>query len=122
MAYQPAMLGGRGVYLARSLKKLRIEDGASSLRLNTQTQSSAIKSESINLYPNPANNLLNIEFSSRTEGVLIIKDASERVYLHRYINDVNIQLNLEQLTSGIYFLEIAFENCNVEKRKLIILH
>lgn len=122
VAYQPAMLGGRGVYLARSLKKLRLEDGASSLRLKNYSNESEVKSEIINLFPNPVCDLLTIEFSNTVDGYLKIMDASGKEIFHYYISNINFNLNLEKMSSGIYFLEFISNTGSIDKRKLIIQH
>ena len=61
----------------------------------------------LNIYPNPANNLLNISITSNTEAVNI------KVYnvMGQIINDFNIkkkntQLDLSDFSKGIYFLGI----------------
>ena len=116
------MLGGRGVYLARSLKKLRLEDGASSLRLKNYSNESEVKSEIINLFPNPVCDLLTIEFSNTVDGYLKIMDASGKEIFHYYISNINFNLNLEKMSSGIYFLEFISNTASIDKRKLIIQH
>ena len=122
VAYQPGILGGRGVYLARSLKKLRVEDGAYSMRQSSQDHSLLLRSEIKKIYPNPANDDLHIEFNSISNGRLILKDAIERELMNRYVSNQQMQLNLEQFSSGAYILEFRSVDGNVEKRKLIIQH
>ncbi len=122
VAYQPAIVGGRGVYLARSLKKLRIEDGAYSLKQSNQGLSLVLKSGNIKIFPNPANDVLYIEFYSKINGNLMLKDASSRILFNRNVSNLKMQFNLEQLSSGIYFLEFISNDGDIEKRKLIIQH
>ena len=62
----------------------------------------------LKLYPNPVSNFLNIKFESN----LIIQpynvvDNLGRVVLNGKLNDVETTINVEQLSKGIYYLNVS---------------
>jgi hypothetical protein len=76
------------------------------------------------LYPNPGNGIINIEFSRITEsptklkllnmqGLIVYKDIIQENTLYH-------ELNVSNLQSGIYILQIG--NSGVSKRKIVVLH
>ena len=80
---------------------------------STLSISSDTYNYSINIYPNPVVNNLNI----KTENHLInqpytIIDGLGRVVLNGKLNDVDTTINVEQLSKGIYYLKIAGNTSN----------
>jgi len=70
----------------------------------------------ISIYPNPARNLVNVEFGSTLliESQIRIVDMTGKVaYLENHFDD-QLQINLEEFNAGIYFMII-----NVEDQSLI---
>ena len=122
IAYQPAMLGGKGVYAARSLLRLRIEDGASSLRtysnINKKEQSSYLTF----VYPNPTHDFFNIKTNNSELYDLKIKDVSGKVLLEKFNCSNNTLFNCSSLNSGLYLVELQFKNGISEMLKLAIVH
>ena len=77
-----------------------------------------IKKNSIRLYPNPANDILNISIERASK--LEIINASGQVVESTYLKDSNTSINVSQLKSGIYFVKVIDNAGNVGTQKLII--
>ena len=71
------------------------------------------------IYPNPANNVLNIV--SYTVGIenINIYNLNGQLVLNKEVNNNQKTLNISSLESGIYIVDILSENTSV-KRKLVI--
>jgi hypothetical protein len=121
IAYQPAMLGGKGVYNARSLLRLRIEDGASSLRqlaLNDFTQTSTID---LNLYPNPAKDEFKVSSSELINNIQIF-DLSGKM-IERLNGEFNQKsISITNYKNGFYFVDVHMLDGKVKQFKLGIIH
>jgi len=84
----------------------------------------AINENQINIYPNPASNLLNIEFSNsyfndgKPSQIKIVNVLGESIYKSTISNQQST-INLSQLPKGFYFV-IAEKNNRILKKKLII--
>lgn len=71
---------------------------------------------SINCFPNPAND--NIDITSDfalLQNVIIINTVGEVVFKQSYENDIKLSLNLKQLSQGAYFLSIKTNEGNITK-------
>lgn len=69
----------------------------------------------LNVFPNPANNLLNIEASESIKQVTVYNLLGEKV-LSRTLNSSNTQLNIADLYSGIYMMSIQAGGSTYTKR------
>lgn len=82
--------------------------------------SSVIENEALNfnIYPNPANS--NVSVSNVTAGstVTIIDVMGKRVYATKAVN-TTIDLSVENLSNGLYFIEIE-NNGAVAQKKLVV--
>jgi hypothetical protein len=122
IAYQPAMLGGKGVYAARSLLRLRIEDGASSLRTYSNTNKQEGSSYLTFAYPNPTHEFFYIKTNNAELFDLKIKDVNGKVLLEKYNCTINTLFNCSTLSSGLYLLELQFSDGISEMLKIAIVH
>ncbi len=67
--------------------------------------------ESIELYPNPALKEINLEFAKAEKRSLTTMNAAGNVAKEEMINgDVEVKINIENLTNGIYHLHIKSES------------
>jgi hypothetical protein len=79
----------------------------------------------INIYPNPADNQINISFSTmkNTNLDLTLADISGRIILQeRYFTTLGVnkhQINLDGISDGIYLLNIT-ENSNSFRYKVVV--
>jgi autotransporter-associated beta strand protein len=64
------------------------------------------------VYPNPANNVLNINFNNANfkNSNIVIFNVSGKEVLKSNMADSNTQLNIESLSSGVYFVKVSNEN------------
>jgi Secretion system C-terminal sorting domain/Concanavalin A-like lectin/glucanases superfamily len=79
-------------------------------------------SSNISIYPNPANDILNVEFSTSLEvtdkaTITIINALGEEI-INKTVTTQNLKFNTSNLTSGIYFVKV--ENTNGSAIKKII--
>jgi uncharacterized protein (TIGR02145 family) len=66
------------------------------------------ETNSIKLYPNPVNRVLNVNIDNYLiNQPYIIIDSLGRVVLNGKLNEVDTIINVEQLSEGIYYLKIA---------------
>jgi len=77
------------------------------------------------IYPNPSRDMFNVEFTSlitQTLQVRIINSLGDIVFidnLENYIGQYKKQINLNEYSKGIYFLEIQ-TNDGIINKKLIL--
>lgn len=76
---------------------------------------------SITIYPNPANDILQLEIRNiETDMELSIRDISGRMIKEFYIDNIKSiftnKISIEELNSGLYFLTIKSENDIVVKK------
>lgn len=79
--------------------------------------------ENINIYPSPSRGLVNINFNSSDllNAQIVVTDQSGRV-VYQMPNKVEsnvVQLNLEHLSNGVYFIKVNTKN-KVAIKKLLI--
>ena len=89
------------------------------LGLGTALSVNELIAQTTEIYPNPANNVLNIV--SYTVGIenINIYNLNGQLVLNKEVNNNQKTLNISSLESGIYIVDILSENTSV-KRKLII--
>lgn len=90
-----------------------VSSGADFTGLGTSTSVILTEEKNISIYPNPSNGIFNI--TGYDEMLVIITDLTGRNLLTKQINKNN-QVDLTELSSGIYFIRIN----NEMTRKLII--
>jgi hypothetical protein len=102
-----AVLGSSNGFNATSCYNLNISTGATNFKPNQSNNNS-----SISIYPNPAHQMLNIDFSSNHASPLQIKvlDQMGRIIINKNTNAVQgkniIPINVSRLQKGIYYLII----------------
>ena len=68
-----------------------------------------------NIYPNPANDVINIEAEFDVEEVTIYNITGVMVYNEQCTMN-NVQLNVSDLNSGVYFVKVVTNNGETVKR------
>jgi hypothetical protein len=79
---------------------------ANILRLNPMSFISENKELNVEIYPNPAQDFLNL-ISEKTWSKVEIMDAFGNVVRSYYPNDSNFQIPIDFLANGIYYLRIS---------------
>lgn len=64
----------------------------------------------LNVYPNPTNGTVYIEFSQLTDGFLTVYDAVGQIVTKENITNLKHTINLEGNERGIYFLKVESKN------------
>lgn len=67
----------------------------------------------ISMYPNPANNLVTISNGDKINEVIVFDVTGKEVIRTKLINN---QVNISQLNSGMYFINLKGENISVVKK------
>ncbi|QIG88738.1 T9SS type A sorting domain-containing protein [Chryseobacterium sp. POL2] len=71
----------------------------------------------VTIYPNPVKDLLNISSENKIESVNVFNLAGQKSLSNPQL--INGQLNVSQLTSGTYLLDITYQNGETETVKII---
>ena len=89
------------------------EDCAMALSNTKET----IQSE-FSIYPNPANEVVTIDFSNplSSEAIIKVYDLLGKIILVEEINNQKNQINVSKLPSGSYFIKIETENTTTAKQ------
>jgi uncharacterized membrane protein YciS (DUF1049 family)/uncharacterized protein (DUF2236 family) len=70
----------------------------------------------INIYPNPAENILNINFKDFLETEAVLYDISGRMVRNKTLSNVNSTMDVSQLQNGVYILELSNEKGKATKK------
>jgi hypothetical protein len=62
---------------------------------------------SINLYPNPANDLVNVVSTTDIKTVEVLNYIGQLVYTNKSVNSKRTQLNVSTLQAGVYFVKVT---------------
>lgn len=85
-------------------------------------EQSLIGDNRISVYPNPATDILTVEFDVNKSGTLIISDMTGKMLLSRELSNTPVaKINVEDLSNGVYLVGFVSKNGeNVQYTKLII--
>lgn len=73
------------------------------------------------IYPNPANNALQVQFSKQEATHLEILDLTGKVIYSIQINQSTVQINLEGFAEGCYILRARIDTGEqISKRMMIV--
>jgi hypothetical protein len=89
------------------------------LGLGTALSTNQLIAQTTDIYPNPANNVLNIVSYNAGIEKINIYNVNGQIVLNKEVNNNKKTINISSLESGIYIVDIISENTSV-KRKLII--
>lgn len=70
----------------------------------------------LTVYPNPATNILTLKQDNFTEGAYTITDMTGKTIMQNKVSANNTQINVESLTSGVYFLHIENQHIKFIKK------
>jgi len=114
------LANGGGAFGASQTNMFCLQNGASP---RVGIQNNFDENILVDIWPNPAKELLNVALNSRTLNTpfslkVIDVAGNEHVYKAELINDGLIQLNTKSLPAGFYFVQIITEN-NVLSKKFL---
>ncbi len=83
------------------------------------------RTENISIYPNPANEILNIEVNSKDVSLLQLKlqnSLCQTIKDEVIVNQNVISINTSELQNGIYFVSIKITNHTIINKTIIVQH
>jgi len=113
--YYVQVYGYNGANSATTCYTLRVA-------LGTATRSGAVSGDldKVQVYPNPANNVVNVNLSAvKGKSDVSIYDVNGRQVLRREVNAVNAQLDISTLPTGVYIIKVKNGLKEVSTTKII---
>ena len=86
--------------------------GTSSATVGSQVSVAEFGNIILNVYPNPTNGIVYVEFSQITDGYITIMDAVGKILKKENITNVKHTFDLSENERGVYFVKIESENNN----------
>ncbi|MFN5706387.1 MAG: T9SS type A sorting domain-containing protein, partial [bacterium] len=112
-------------FIAKNLYENVLKCGSSGIYSNqvdsADCPATGINSElisAVNIYPNPANEIVNIESNEKIISIEIY-DVQGKLVFNSYVNDFNFTLNVQEFISNIYLVKIKTD-LNIYQEKLLI--
>ncbi|WP_329805521.1 T9SS type A sorting domain-containing protein [Flavobacterium facile] len=94
-----------------------IDTGFENTVFQALSNSSFIKDNSVSIYPNPTNSIINIKCDNTIKSLELF-DVQGRILITKMVNDHSDVLDISNKANGIYFLKITSEN-GIKVEKLI---
>lgn len=97
------------------------ENGRNDKIIELIPKSSSIKlnSEFISVYPNPVNDLVNIEIEGFVSKNIILTDIMGNKIYNSFVSDDLIKVNTSNLVKGLYFIQIETTNGKILTNKFV---
>ncbi len=128
IAYQNPITGGDAVYMARVMLFIDVDDDGSGKMHTTHNNNNnqlVEKKPEFNLYPNPNNGNMTLEYliEGKESGLITIYDVSGRLVKQQTLNPENqiAIITAEELSAGAYYYIITIAESKVKSDKLIII-
>jgi hypothetical protein len=118
-----SLLESLGLAIYEETIEVVIPTGSKARLANEEETKTTNKNSFVKVFPNPANDNLIISHNLATkEGVisLEIMDVMGRVLINKTINNTNNQIDINQLSSGLYFYNIIQNDKMVQSGKLVV--
>jgi len=77
--------------------------------LNVNLSVDEVSLSSINIYPNPTSDFLNISFKYPSSKTIDLYNINGQLLLTKNVNTLQVELNLSEFNTGIYFLKIVLK-------------
>ncbi|MBK8848237.1 MAG: T9SS type A sorting domain-containing protein [Bacteroidetes bacterium] len=123
IADQDPTIGGKAVWIARAILKKDIFAFSNNLnRVKNEIKvNSAIETADVSIKPNPANKEITVSSNSIIKEIVIEDMQGMRVKQLQLTENANsIEINISNLTSGVYVVKCHFENEKYLFTKLVI--
>ena len=77
----------------------------------------AVEPGSINLYPNPAVEQLNVNLPVKTDFKLVVRDANGRIKDDLFYKNTNsATVDVSAYNKGVYLIQVVSEGLNISKK------
>lgn len=87
----------------------------------TETSFETVSNSSLNVFPNPVENELNIRLSSQIQEVNLVNLMGQTVKTFKNLSAEEVSLDVSGIAAGIYFIVIEDVNGNIDVSKSIKL-
>ena len=129
IAYQNPITGGDAVYMARVMLFIDMDDDDGASRMHTthnnNNNQQVEKKPKFNLYPNPNNGNMTLEYliEGKESGLITIYDVSGRLVKQQTLNPENnlVIIIAQELSAGAYYYTITIADSKIKSDKLIII-
>lgn len=71
------------------------------------------------LFPNPANQMISVETDGNIEEILIQNTMGQVSFKSNDMNGIRTEIDISQMTIGLYYISVRLENGRTEIRKII---
>ena len=118
-----ALLVSLGLATYEETIEVVIPTGSKARLANEEETKTTNKDSFVKVFPNPANGNITINHNlAAKEGVisLEIMDVMGRVLINKTINNTNNQIDINQLSSGLYFYNVIQNDKMVQSGKLVV--
>jgi hypothetical protein len=127
IAIQCAISGGPAVYWARSLyfiidPEMTYDDDLSCLQSGYIFRTSRNVMQNSKLFPNPAQDLLNLIYSISEPSIFTVTDEIGKTLLSKKISpdQFETEVDVSKLANGLYFYDITNSNGKVDVGQFVI--
>ncbi|MDT8412604.1 MAG: T9SS type A sorting domain-containing protein, partial [Vicingaceae bacterium] len=118
-----ALLVNLGLATHEDYIEVVIPTGSKARLANEEEANATNKDSFVNVFPNPANDNLTISHNLTTKDGAIsleIMDVMGRVLINKTINNASNQIDISQLSSGLYFYNVLQNDKMVQSGKLVV--
>lgn len=132
-SYKVKVYGYSGANNANSCYTLKVETSATAFRLSDSDNSSdpnksLMADDGISVYPNPANHVLNVDFSATENSsvqVVVLDQTGRQVAFRNIENNkpavTHFEFDMSTFSNGIYFVKVVNAD-EVITRKVVVTH
>jgi hypothetical protein len=78
-----------------------------------------LAAKGIQIYPNPANDFINIKFENNARALAQLLDATGRLVISQQLNDLNNSIPVSGLAAGVYQLQLTKDGVNYQQRIVV---
>ena len=106
---------------ANNFYRLKLVDDNGSFQYSPIRQISMNKMEDVFVYPNPAKNMVNIQYNTNNQNDIVsIMDAVGKIVKQQLLNNNSTAINISELANGIYTIRVIQNNKVINNQKLIV--
>ena len=89
-----------------------------SLTNDAVSVSEAAASAKVNMFPNPATNVLNVQFSSEIAAIAVVA-LDGKVIINETVNNTSKAINVADLPAGAYLCEVRFADGSIARERFV---
>jgi hypothetical protein len=119
IGYEATVVGAVADSFSYMITDVWGDSSIATVYLTFPTSVNEVNASSTSIYPNPANNVVNITAENGTIDTIQIIDLSGRTVIVTNSSNMNETINVSELNTGVYFVKVSI-NGNVETHRLII--